>query len=409
MTHPPDHSPLPAVAENHSSQEQFKVVIAGGGVAALETAFALRALGGDRIATTILAPDPEFVYRPMTVREPFAYATAQRYPLDLIARDIGAELHADSFKWLAAPERVVHTQSGSRLPYDALLLALGARTYARYPHALTIDDKRMDEQLHGLIQDVEGGYVHSLAVVIPSGHAWPLPAYELALMTAARAYDVSADLDITIATPEDSPLAIFGRSASEGIGKLLEEHGITTITSAHCEVPSPGHVTVNPGQRHIEADRVIALPELHGPSVAGVPTGAHGGFIPVDTHCKVRGLEAVYAAGDATDFAIKFGGIAAQQADTAAQAIAALAGLAIEPAPFHPVLHGMLLTGNKPLYLSAHVTGGHGSSSQLTETATWSPATKIAAKYLAPYLHELDDGSDLLERSSVTQSNRSRS
>jgi sulfide:quinone oxidoreductase len=98
----------------------------------------------------------------------------------------------------------------------------------------------------------------------------------------------------------------------------------------------------------------------------------------------------VYAAGDATDFAIKHGGIAAQQADVAAQAIAALAGVAPEPAPFHPVIHGMLLTGGKPLYLSAHVTGGHGSSSQLAETATWSPPAKIAAKYLAPYLQELD-------------------
>ena len=61
-----------------------------------------------------------------------------------------------------------------------------------------------------------------------------------------------------------------------------------------------------------------------------------------------------------------------------------------EPAPFHPVIHGILLTGGKPRYLSAHVTGGHGSSSQITEAPTWSPATKIAAKYLAPYLEKHD-------------------
>jgi sulfide:quinone oxidoreductase len=374
----------------NSPHEQFNVVIVGGGVAAVEATLALRELGGEHLATTILAPDPEFVYRPMTVREPFAYATAQRYALGPIARDLGAELRNDRFKWLDAEGRVVHTDGGEALSYDALLLALGARPYARYPHALTIDDKRIDEQLHGLIQDIEGGYVRSLAIVIPSGHAWPLPAYELALMTAQRAYDASADLDITIATPEDSPLAIFGQGASERIGKLLADRGITTITSAHCEVPDGRHVTVHAGRHQIEVDRVIALPELHGPSAAGVPTGARGGFIPVDMHCKVRGLEAVYAAGDATDFAIKFGGIAAQQADTAAQAIAALAGLATKPAPFHPVIHAMLLTGEEPLYLSAHVTGGHGSSSQLTETAAWSPPTKIAAKYLAPYLQELD-------------------
>ena len=97
-----------------------------------------------------------------------------------------------------------------------------------------------------------------------------------------------------------------------------------------------------------------------------------------------------YAAGDATDFAIKHGGVAAQQADVAAQAIAAIAGLAPPPAPFRPVIHGMLLTGDKPRYLSAHITGGHGSSSAFSETPTWSPPTKIVARYLAPYLDRRD-------------------
>jgi sulfide:quinone oxidoreductase len=373
-----------------SAREPFNVLIVGGGVAALEATFALRAFGGDRADVTLLAPDREFVYRPMRVREPFGLARARRYPLARIAGDVGAELLTDRFKWLDPDGRVVHTDAGTEIPYDALLLALGARLYARYPNAVTIDDKRMDEQLHGLIQDIEDGFVHSLVFVIPSGHAWALPAYELALMTAARAYDVSAELAITIVTPEDSPLAIFGQGASEGIARLLEENAITTITSAHCEVPQRGRIVINPGERHLEADRIVALPELHGPSVAGVPTGAHGGFIPVDTHCRVRGLERVYAAGDATDFAIKHGGIASQQADVAAQAIAALAGLASDPAPFHPVIHATLLTGGKPRYLSAHVTGGHGSSSYITDAPDAGTPAKIAAEHLAPYLDQLE-------------------
>lgn len=117
----------------------------------------------------------------------------------------------------------------------------------------------------------------------------------------------------------------------------------------------------------------------------GVPN-AHQGFIPVDPHCKVRGVERVYAAGDGTDFAIKHGGIASQQADAAAQAIAALAGVQIRPEPFRPLIRGMLLTGSKPKYLSAHLTGGHSFNSKITDEPMWSPPTKIAAKYLAPYL-----------------------
>jgi sulfide:quinone oxidoreductase len=358
----------------------------GGGVAALEAALALRDLGHACIVSTIVTPDPEFTYRPMTVREPFGYAKARKYPLAQIAQDIGADLYADRFSWLDARNRLAHTEAGRALPYDALLLALGARTRPRFKHVLTIDDKRIDELLHGLIQDIEGGYLHRLAFVIPSGKTWPLPVYELALMMAACAHDADVELSITIATPEDAPLAIFGREVSEGIRELLEEHGIMTITSAHCEIHEPGRIAIHPGSRHLHADRIVALPELVGPSTRGVPGGPRDGFIPVDVRCRVPGLERVYAAGDATNFAIKHGGIAAQQADIAAQAIAFLAGVASEPAPFHPVISGVLLTGGRPRYLSAHVTGGHGSDSQITEDPTSSPAAKISAKYLAPYL-----------------------
>jgi hypothetical protein len=74
----------------------------------------------------------------------------------------------------------------------------------------------------------------------------------------------------------------------------------------------------------------------------------------------------------------------------AAQAIASLAGEAIRPEPFHPVIRGVLLGGDKPLYLSAYITGGHGSTSEVGETPRWSPASKIDARYLGPYLESLD-------------------
>jgi sulfide:quinone oxidoreductase len=368
----------------------FKVLIVGGGVAALEAAIALRDLAGERISTTLLAPEPEFVYRPMRVREPFAYGGARHYPLDEIARDIGAELKQDAFKWLDPAGRVVHTEAGEQLVYDALILALGARLHPRFKHALTLDDRRLDEQLHGVIQDVEGGYTHKLAFIAPSPMPWPLPLYELALMTARRAWEMQEDVSITLVTPEDAPLAIFGSAVSEAVQGLLTENGILVIPSAHCETPAKGHVAIHPGTRSLHVDRVIALPELFGPSTPGVPKRDGYGFIPIDVHCAVPGLERVYAAGDATDFAVKHGGVAAQQADVAAEAIAALAGAPVEPTKFHPVIHGILLGGEKPLYLSAHITGGHGSSSEISDTPTWSPPSKIAAKYLATYLESRD-------------------
>jgi sulfide:quinone oxidoreductase len=374
-----------------SPTSSFRVLIAGGGVAALEAALALRELAGDRVATALLAPEPDFVYRPLRVREPFGYSAAKTYPLEEIARDLGAELFQDAFKSLDADRSTVHPDRGTELEYDALLLALGAQLRPAFSHGLTIDDRQIDEQLHGLIQDVEGGYVRSLAFVAPSEMPWPLPIYELALMTAGRAYEMGIDVTITIATPEDAPLAIFGAAVSQAVSRLLRSRGVDTILSAHSAVPEPGLVSIHPGGGSLRADRVVALPQLSGPSVPGLPDRAHGGFIPVDAHCQVTHVDRVWAAGDATDFPIKFGGIASQQADTAAAGIAALAGAAVEPKPFAPEIHAVLFGGDRPLYLSAHVTGGHGSSSEVSDSPTWPEPGKIAAKYLAPYLAARDE------------------
>jgi len=373
-----------------SAKTPLRVLIVGAGVAGLEAALALRELAGDRVATTILAPAAEFIYRPLRVREPFGYSEARRYPLDDIGRDIGVELVRDAFKRLDPEGHVVYTDAGAQLEYDALLLAPGATLRPGFTHALTLDDSRLDEQLHGLIQDVEGGYVHKLAFISPTPMPWPLPLYELALMTARRAYDMNVDLSITLATPEEAPLGVFGAKASEAVERLLVENGILFIPSAHCETPAEGHVSVAPGSRNLMVDRVLALPQLFGPPLPGVPLHAHNGFVPVDAYCRVVGIEHVYAAGDATDFPVKFGGIAAQQADTVAEAIAAAAGAAVEPTPFTPVIHGALLGGPRALYLSAHLTGGHGSSSEVSEAATSAVPAKIVAKYLTPYLESRD-------------------
>jgi sulfide:quinone oxidoreductase len=373
-----------------TAQRPFRVLIVGGSVAGLEAALALRDLAGEQVAITLLEPEREFVYRPLRVREPFAGPAAERYPLEAIARDLGIALVEDSFKWLEPEQHLAHTVGGQRLAYDALLLALGARRYARFKHALTLDDRLLDEQLHGVIQDVEAGYSRKLAFISPSEMPWPLPLYELALMTARRAFDMNENVSVTIVTPEDAPLELFGDVASRAVARVLKENGIILVCSSQCDTPQEGEVSLNPGAHSLYVDRVVALPELFGPSTPGVPKHDAHGFIPIDEFCQVRGLENVFAAGDATDFPVKHGGVAAEQADTAAASIAALAGAPVRRTRFQPTIHGMLLGGAKPLYLSARLSGAQGSSSEVSETPTWAPATKIAAKYLAPYLQAHD-------------------
>ena len=362
----------------------FEVVIAGGGVAALEAVLALRELAGERVGITLVAPGDDFVYRPLSVREPFSFGGAERYSLSEITDALGVRRIADELVSVDAAARTATTAGGEQLHYDALLLAVGARIAPHYEHAVTIDDRRLDELLHGLVQDIEDGYVKRLAFLVPARMAWPFPVYELALMCAGRAYDANVEVEITIVTPEDGPLSVFGTEASRGVGELLAARGIEVIASSYGELSAPGEILITPGDRRLQADRVVALPELEVTSFDGLPQTDHG-FVPIDEHGQVRGLERVYAAGDNVDFPIKHGGLAAQQADAAAEAIAALAGASLEPQPFDPRVEGVLLTGDRPRYLRAHIAGGHGTSSEFSDVPI-DVEDKIAARYLGPYL-----------------------
>jgi sulfide:quinone oxidoreductase len=370
-------------------QTPLSVLVVGGGVAGLEAVFALREMAGERVRLTLLAPTGEFVYRPMAVGEPFTSGWARHYPLARLAAEAGAELVSGAVAEVEASERRVRTTGGQALSYDALMVCTGASAQPRYEHATTVDDARMDEVLHGVVQDVEEGYVKRLAIVIPAPMPWPLPAYELALMCSERAWDMQTDMTVTVVTPEDSPLEVFGDEASRSLKSLLGERNIEVVGSAYAEVPKAKTVTIHPAGTTLEFDRVVALPELRGPYLAGLPADPNG-FIAIDEVARVRGVERVWAAGDATDFPIKFGGVAAQLADTAAQSIAALAGVGSEPNRFEPVLEGVLLTGGTPRFVHGGSTGEHGELSQLAAEVR---PPKIAARYLTPYLNRASSSS----------------
>jgi sulfide:quinone oxidoreductase len=240
--------------------------------------------------------------------------------------------------------------------------------------------------VHGLIQDIEGGYSKRIAFVVPAGVVWALPIYELALMAAQRAWEMSLpDVELTIVTPEERPLGIFGPSASEDVERMLDEAGIRLETASRAEIPGAGTVVLHPHGKVIEADRIVALPVTTPIAIDGLPRDRDG-FIPVDSHGRVRGADDVYAAGDGTWFPVKQGGLACQQADAAAESIAAQAGADVDPTPFKPVLRGKLLTGSKPLFMRTDISGTGGDQSESTGHTLWWPPGKVAGAYLAPYL-----------------------
>jgi sulfide:quinone oxidoreductase len=360
-----------------------RVLIAGGGVAGIEALLALRVLAEDRLALELLAPEPAFVYRPLAVAEAFGVGEEHRFELARIAADQGAGLHADGLASVEPARRVVHTSSGRDLGYDVLVVARGALPRDAVPGALTFAGAHDIEAVQQVVAAAERGEIERLAFAVPGGVGWPLPLYELALMTAARLRGAGSSTRVSLVTAEDAPLDIFGTAASQTVSQLLADAGIEVVAGEYPASFADGELQLVP-DRVLRADRVIALPWLEGPQIPGLPHDRHG-FIPVDQFGAVAGVADVYAAGDAASFPLKQGGLAAQQADTVAEAIAARAGVEVQPQPFRPVLRGMLFTGGPPVYLRAEPSGGRGES-VAGDGALWWPPSKIAGRYLAPYL-----------------------
>jgi sulfide:quinone oxidoreductase len=375
------------VTDRHA---QMRVLIAGGGVAALEAALALRALAEDHVTVELLAPEPRFWYRPLAVAEPFELGEARHFELPALAAAAGATYSPGTLVAVDADRHLARTSAGAALAYDALLIACGAVPIPAIPGAITFRGPADSEAIRRLLDEIASGSVHRVAFAVPWGAVWSLPIYELALLTATHvAAREIPGVELVLVTPEDEPLQLFGRAGSEAVADLLDERGVAVHAGAYPAEVLDGELRLVP-HGVIAADRVVALPRLKGPRIDGLPHTLDG-FVPVDSHGRVEGLVDVYAAGDITTFPIKQGGIAAQQAEAAAETIAAEALSGLTPHPFRPVLRGLLLTGSRPQYLRREVRGGLGETDEASTEPLWWPPAKIVGRYLAPFLGTLAD------------------
>lgn len=369
-------------------EDPLAVVIMGAGVAGLEAAIALRALAGRRVDITLVAPGREFVYRPLSVAAPFGIDSPRGYPLDRIAADIGATFVRDSLAWVGARGQRAFLTGGDDLHYEALVMALGVRPTPAWPDTPTFAGPRDVPMVRKLVDEVEQGDVDSLAFVVPSGVTWPFPLYELALLIAHRASEAGVEPRLALYSPEPRPLAIFGREASDEVAGLLHAAGVSFECGAAVEVNGAEGVRTRDESLH-HFDRVLAVPRLEGPAPRGLPCDDEG-FIRIDAHGRVLGVEHVYAAGDGTDFPVKQGGIAAQQAVAVAEMIAKRAGARVDPRPLRPILRGHLLANGSSRFLRGELHHRDGGASEASESAMWWPPSKIAGTHLAPYLASLD-------------------
>lgn len=368
-----------------------KLIIAGGGVAALEAALAVRNLAGERITTEMWAPRREFVYRPFSVGEPYGVASILRYDLAALAEACGASFHLGGVASVDAEARRFFTRDGEPHPYDFLLLCPGTRMLWSVPGAVTFWGVADEGGVGSVVRRLRTGTLRDVVFTMPGGSSWALPLYELALLGAGvLAKSGIADAKVTVITPEGAPLQLFGRAVAEQMAGLLEEQGIELIAGTHPVGFERGRLEIAPGEP-IETEAVVSLPRLEGRRIDGVPHDDEG-FVAIDEHCRVLGMERAFAAGDVTNFPVKQGGVATQQADAAAEAIAAAVGCEVEPAGFDPELRGVLWTGREPLYLYGHPTGGRGEVSRLAESPPWHERDgKIIGRYLTGLLDGFPD------------------
>ena len=362
------------------------VLIAGGGVAAIEAALTLQSIAEQRVRVTLLSPSAEFRYRPLAVAEPFDPLARAALPLETVAADAGARLQSGVLARVDPNVQAAWTSSGERIDYDLLLVTTGARASQSIPGATTFWAATGGGAFTSLLEELRSGAVRRIVFAVPSGVTWSLPLYELALLTAADTIARGIDAELVLVTPESQPLAVFEGEASRAIASLLAKRGVEVITNRHPVTAVDGELAVSPAGS-IPADAVVTLPTLAGPFLEGLPHDRHG-FLPTDLSGVVEDVAGVFAAGDVTTFPVKQGGLAAQQAEAAAMTIAVLAGARVEPAPFQPVLRGRLITGCEPLYLRTELRGGRGVTSTVSEQPLWWPPGKIFGRRLGPYLAE---------------------
>jgi sulfide:quinone oxidoreductase len=368
----------------------MRAIIIGGGVAGLEAMLALREELGDGVDVRLHAPRREFRYRPLAVGEPFDSGHVVTYDLGELARRAGADFELGSVLAVDADRREVFLHDGECLTYDFLVVAPGTRMVIGVPGAITFWGVSDEGGVPGVVRAVRSGELRRVVFTTP-GSGWPLPAYELALLAAADMERAGVEgVELTVVTPEEAPLGVFGSRVSDEVSRLLDARGIGLLAGVHPVEFDGSRLRVAPGDA-IRADAVVSAPRLEGRRIAGIRRDENG-FVPVDDHVRVLGMERVFAAGDVTTFPVKQGGIAAQQADLAAATIAAAVRGVPEPGPFDPVLRGTLWTGGRPLYLYGRLSGGHGEASIVSEEALFEHEAKIVGRHLSRLLDPSSDG-----------------
>ena len=235
---------------------------------------------------------------------------------------------------------------------------------------------------------LERGDLSRVAFAAAAGPSWTLPTYELALLTASWVADRHlTGIELAVVTPEEEPLAEFRAHCEPRAARRARRSRHSPARERRRpRAFAPGGLRLASGQT-LEVDQMVALPKLEGPRLPGLPAD-DSGFIQIDDYARVVGLDNVYAAGDAyRSRSSREASLPSRPTRLSRRSLRASARASSHHRS-EPLLRGMLLTGIAPTYLRAAVGGEVVEDSELAATPLWWPPTKIAGRYLGPYLAE---------------------
>jgi sulfide:quinone oxidoreductase len=353
------------------------VAIIGGGVAALEATLALDVISYTGTDVHLFSPSSRFVLKPLAVSSGLGHGGLLSFDLPKLTSTAGATFHNLSVSEVVTESRTIRLSDDTGFEYDYLIASPGTDPLPAVPGATTYAGPAGNKALAGELETLRDQDDASVVVTMPRGGSWPLPLYELALLIKDQ---LGSHTSMTIVSPEKSPLGLFGEAATETVAALLRDRDIEVILETAPVEYIDGALLTTDGQR-MDADLVLALPLLTGRRIKGLPYDEQG-FIPVDDFGRIHGHEREFAAGDVTSLPVKFGGIATEQADVVAAAIAAEAIRSPAPKPFKPEYRGTLVTSEGLIDL--------GPGAESSSPYAWDPAEKIHGKHLMPFLKAAD-------------------
>jgi sulfide:quinone oxidoreductase len=321
------------------------VVVVGAGPAATELGFVLREQHGASLGLTYVVPPVRDRARPLPGAEAFAPVRRRAHDLPAVVSSLGARLRSGRAVAVDGDRHRVLLADGGVVPYDLLVLAPGARAEPVFASAaLTLYGEAGPGAAERVLAELRRGVAaddaaRPLAFVVPPGVTRALALYELAVLTGMEARVRVPEARLRLFTHEPAPLSGFDPLARATIAGLLAEANVAVVPSAAVFEAIDGRARVGAVRTPLGEDRIVALPVLRGPDLRGVPATADG-FIPVDDHGAVLGLEDVFAAGDATTCPVKHVDVACSQASTIADVIAQRSGITeIAPGPWSADVH----------------------------------------------------------------------